>query len=85
MVTGDRLAERNRVTMSVLWGTICRSARWSAERLVALILNPNLQKPICLPSVVKQAVWPGREITGPNAFTQESVPCDGDVWFACSC
>jgi hypothetical protein len=39
-----------------------------------------LQKPLCLPTVVKQAFWPN---PGPDALTEESEPCDCDAWFAC--
>jgi hypothetical protein len=47
-----------------------------------LILNAILQKSLCLPSMVEEAVCPGETFAGPNALAEESVPCDGDVCFA---
>jgi hypothetical protein len=63
---------------------VCGSlGRWpDPAGYFALILNAIFQKSLCLPTIVEQAVWPGEDFTGPNALTEESVPCDCDVCFA---
>jgi hypothetical protein len=46
------------------------------------ILNAIMRKSLCLPSMVEEAIWSGAVSAGPNALTEDSVPCDGDACFA---
>jgi hypothetical protein len=57
--------------------------RWMGRPTIfTRILSAILQKTLCLPSMLEEAVWPGEISAGPNALTEESVPCVGEVCFA---